>query len=242
MGRGLYPQPPRRGAADGDERPRRAGTAARQGRLAGGPRRAARECEADPGAPARAEPAGPRRGPLGRRSGGGGGGLARRGAGAGGCRAAGARADGAWRRLSAPGPGSSRPRARPRPARRRRCAACQGGGAGIRRDAADRCDGLRQDRGLSGSHRRMPAAGAAIPGAAAGDRAVGPMAGPVPAPLRRLIPGAGGDVPGVVAFRAFVAHPPRHLARHRGRGGAGGRRRAQRAVPALSRPWPDHRG
>ena len=69
------------------------------------------------------------------------------------------------------------------------------------RHPAGRRHRLRQDRGLPGSGRRMPAPGPPGAGAAAGDRAVLAMAGALRAPLRR---GAGG-----VALRPDLAGPAR---------------------------------
>ena len=154
----------------------------------------------------------------------------RRGARHGGCRAAGSRraAGRATVRHPRPGPSGAGPVAGP--GGRRRHAAPGGGGTAFSRHAAGRRHRLRQDRGLSGGGRRMPAARPPGAGAAAGDRAVLAMAGAVRAPLRRR---AGG-----VAFRPDLAGAADDLARGGRRRGAGGGRRPLGAVPAVPRPWP----
>ena len=85
-----------------------------------------------------------------------------------------------------PRPGASRP-GRCRPIRRpppRRCAQAVAA-RDVLRHAAGRRHRLRQDRGLPGGGRRVPAPGPPGAGAAAGDRAVLAMAGALRAPLRR---------------------------------------------------------
>ncbi|CAA9254832.1 MAG: Helicase PriA essential for oriC/DnaA-independent DNA replication, partial [uncultured Acetobacteraceae bacterium] len=234
LGGVLHLEPARRGAADGDERPGRVGAAARHAGL--DPRAAGRQQPAphDARAATGSGRDGARRSLCRRAFGGGRRGLARCAAGHGRQRPPPPGDPAARFSLRPPRPGPPRPGAGRSAGRSRRGSAQQGGGAGVRGDAAGRRHRLGQDRSVPRRGCRVPAPRPAGARDAAGDRAVRAVAGPLPRPLR------GGT--GAVAFRGRLPHPARHLAGG-GRGrGAGGGGRPQRAVPALPRPRPRPRG
>ena len=101
-------------------------------------------------------------------------------------------------------------------------------------NVAGRGHRLRQDRGLSGGRRRLPAGRPPGAGDAAGNRTVLAMDRAVPAPVRRR---AGG-----VALRPAVARAKNHLGGGRRRHRPGRRRRPVGAVPAVPRPRPGRGG